>query len=378
MTPCLREPFDFTRFRSIVVTGPQRSGTHIAAEIIAADIGYTYVDDSEFGVINKAKFLWECHKERRVIHCPGMSRWIHEVPKGTLVVFMMRDLEDIHRSEARIKWNGRYMEQMNYGCASWDTAAEKYRFWREVQKPILGASCIEIEYESLKYHPLWVSKDRRSNFEWDQIDTKGTRKTIPIGSTMAEEYYADPYFQAELWLERVAGPPFPGFVEELKCVLEHMPYRPLNILDIGYGWGVSSAMWLTMIGDCQVTSIDPLDPGGYSNGMHVVSHLLPSCQKRWTFIKASAEEILPKMDTGQYDLVFLDSDHGGETSPWQIRAAWKCVTPGGILAGHDYFSCYDTVGMAVNDWAEKTGIEVRMERPYSREGVWWTEAKGEE
>ena len=94
--------FDFTRFRTIVVTGAQRSGTHVAALILAADTGYEYVDDSEFGVRNRAKFSWECRKPGKVIHCPGMSRWIHEVPDDVLVVFMTRDIDEIHASEKQI------------------------------------------------------------------------------------------------------------------------------------------------------------------------------------------------------------------------------------------------------------------------------------
>lgn len=372
------QAFDFTRFRTIVVCGAQRSGTHVCALILANDTGYDYVDDSEFGVRNRAKFMWECRKNNKVIHCPGMSRWIHEVPDDVLVVFMLRDLDEIHASEKRINWNGRFDEQDAYGFAGFDTAAEKLRFWRKYQKPILGERGIEIEYNSLKNHTLFVSKDRRKDFKWNQVDEDGTRKNIPNGSTMAEIYYIDPYISTLEWIDRVAAPPFAGFVEELKCVLNHMPYRPLDILDIGYGWGVSSAFWLTLIDDCHVTSIDPLSPGEYHSGMHVVSHLLPSCQERWTFFKDTAENMLPKLFPNKYDLIFLDSDHGGESTPIQIRDAWKLVREGGILAGHDYYSCYEDVGQAVGEWAVETGIEVRMDRPRSTEGVWWTEPKRSE
>lgn len=357
---------------TIVVTGPQRSGTHIAAKMIAADTGHDYVDDSEFGTFNKARFFWKCREKKKVIHCPGMARWIHEAP-GVFVVFMIRSVADIHASEKRVKWNDYGREQDNYGIVTENIAEEKYRFWKAVQKPIVQHRMAEVRYEDLAEHPLWVPKDKRSDFKWDQTAIDGESNTIPLAASMASPKYIDPYVETESWMDSVGAPFFFGFVEELKCVLEHMPYEPATVLDIGYGWGISSALWLTMFKNCRVTSIDPY-PAGHYAPEHVVDNLNQQCFDRWKFIKATAEEALPAMEE-QYDMVFLDSNHSKDSSLVQIELSWERVKPGGILAGHDFWSCFEAVGKAVTEWQYNTGVIVHMARPHSREGVWWTEAK---
>ena len=356
-----------TAYDTIVVTGPQRSGTHICAEMIAHDTGYDYVDDSEFGTFNRAKFRWMCKQKGKVIHAPGMSRWIHEIP-GIFIVWMVRSEKDILASEKRIKWNGLHRECENYGVLTQNIAQVKYQYWKRYQKPIVQYRMIEVRYEDLKEHPLWIPKERRKDFKWDQTTEDYSPSTVQV-----IDKYVDPYISTERWIDSVKAPHFFGFVEELKAVMEAQPYQPENILDIGYGWGISAALWLTVIEECKVTSIDPWPAGEYK-GSHVVDNLDDDCYQRWNFIQGTAEEILPNLKP-EYDMVFLDSDHGADTSPIQIREAWKLVKPGGMLAGHDYWSCFDTVGKAVDAWALENGIRVHMARPHSREGVWWTEPK---
>jgi hypothetical protein len=363
----------FAEHDTIVVTGPQRSGTHICAEMIAHDLGYQYVDDSEFGAFNRAWFNWMCKRKGVVIHAPGMARWIHEIPR-IFVVWTVRSFKEIHASEERINWSGIQREWEAYGVVTKKIAEVKSKYWHTVQSKILGKCCAEVKYNSLKGHGLWIPKEQRKNFKWDQTTEEYKPKTVNVHQLMAGKY-PDPYLSTEAWIDSVKAPHFFGFVEELKAVIEHMPYRPQKILGIGYERGISAALWLTMIDDSEVISVDPFSPGEYAKD-HVVDNLNDQCYQRWTFKKGTAEEILPGM-TEQFDMLFLDSDHGSDTSPMQIREAWKKVKPGGMLAGHDYWSRVDSVGVAVDEWAMETGIIVHMARPHSREGVWWTEPKGE-
>ena len=226
----------------------------------------------------------------------------------------------------------------------------------------------DLKVDDLAEHPLFRPKHERKGWKWDQTDDSGETLTKDVHKTMAGPY-PDPYIETEKWIDSVKGPPFFGLVEELKAVLEACPYRPQKILDIGYGWGMSCAFWLTLLEDCEVTSIDPYSPGQYAPD-HVVANLTDECQERWNFMLGTAEEILPTLEQ-EYDLVFLDSDHGADTSPGQIEESWKLVKPGGILAGHDYWSFPESVGDAVDAWAVDNNIPVRIARPHSREGVWW-------
>ena len=100
-------------YRVVLVTGPQRSGTRIAARMIAADSGLRYVDEDEFGVYNHKRLrAIIAQAEGVVIQCPAMCHMVHKVAaEDVLVVMMMRDVDDIVASEKRIDWTiGPYQE----------------------------------------------------------------------------------------------------------------------------------------------------------------------------------------------------------------------------------------------------------------------------
>ncbi len=70
----------------------------------------------------------------------------------------------------------------------------------------------------------------------------------------------------------------------------------------------------------------------------------------------------------QFDLVFLDGDHGYEAVSNDIRAWWPKIAPGGWIGGHDYRSDMD-VGVieAVEDWADEAMVDVHMGKNHT----WW-------
>src|SRR5579875_68345 len=65
----------------IVVTGPQRSGTRIAARMIAADTGHRFVDETEFLIKDEARF-------RALFRSPGGEAFVVQAPH------MLKDLVD--------------------------------------------------------------------------------------------------------------------------------------------------------------------------------------------------------------------------------------------------------------------------------------------
>ena len=182
----------FKRFRKhnvILVTGPQRSGTRITAKAIAQDTGHEYVDEKEFGN-SKAGLFHEIIEERVkiVVHCPAMAYRIHKV-KDVFVVFVKRNIEDIALSQERV---GGYYKKSHYKrylskCLPkelfdiWDIEGgilrrsisrvawpmTVYNFWETVQKPIMK-DATEVDYESLRNHPLWIDKAQRVDFKPEQ------------------------------------------------------------------------------------------------------------------------------------------------------------------------------------------------------------------
>lgn len=170
-----------SRYDKILVTGPQRSGTRIAAKMVAHDTSFEYVDEDMFGVreLNLFEQIMEWHQI--AVQCPTMSHCIHKYTDDeTLVVFMIRDVEDIIASERRIDWhNGPYFELMNYGYSSRQAvsfrrrgghvAPIKYAYWLTKQRRHIP-HYLELEYESLAAHPLWIPKEQRVNFTTKQTE----------------------------------------------------------------------------------------------------------------------------------------------------------------------------------------------------------------
>lgn len=164
----------------ILVTGPQRSGTRIAARIIAHDTGHAYVDEAEFEV-HRGSLFDGILKDRSqiVVHCPGMCYAIEKYSDDdTLIVMMIRPISDIIASEQRIGWkHGPYHEYERYGIdrlkARWERrhgrpiSQIKYDHWHSYQRDRIR-HYLELDYQSLSDHPLWVPKERRLNFAYNQ------------------------------------------------------------------------------------------------------------------------------------------------------------------------------------------------------------------
>jgi len=162
-------------YNQILVTGPQRSGTRIAAKMIAADTDYRYVDETEFGVHSHKKFRQLIGEELVVVQCPGMCHVIHNYStEDNLIVMMMRDVDDILASEQRIGWfYGIYDELLKYSIP-YDELHEyaktgrpvselKYEMWENEQYNRIFNYCL-LEYESLSEHSLWIPKALRADF----------------------------------------------------------------------------------------------------------------------------------------------------------------------------------------------------------------------
>jgi GT2 family glycosyltransferase len=168
-----QQPDQFAQFRgytSIVVTGPQRSGTRIHAKILAEELGYRYVDEEEFDYRNFSKCLAKM-TDKTVIQAPALASMAHMFPEDALIVYMRRPIDDIVASQNRIKWSPQSEAAERKMCPIEDqdqpVAALKYQYWDEVQAP----QCeyyINLPYGAFKEHPLWASPEKRWDFAWNQ------------------------------------------------------------------------------------------------------------------------------------------------------------------------------------------------------------------
>jgi hypothetical protein len=162
------------KYRAILVTGPQRSGTRICSKMIAHDTGYEWLQEGDVGAtfISAKSFL---SKNGVVVHGPMLSSVADLFDDDVLVVFMRRDIADIVASQDRILWsgpgNGEGWERKQYDAMDIDMPISevKYFIWDHLQRGRIKHT-MDIPYESLKRHPFWVQKHLRKNFEANQTE----------------------------------------------------------------------------------------------------------------------------------------------------------------------------------------------------------------
>jgi hypothetical protein len=149
--------------RTILVTGPQRSGTTIGARVIAQERRFTYVDEEEIRVGDVALARQVLSREGVVLQAPGLCHLAHTL--GVPVVVMRRRIEDIELSQQRIGWTCEHEELAKYGHFDQTRrgiAALKYHVWDSLQRH----QCVsfDLDYISLAKHPLWVEAENRKTF----------------------------------------------------------------------------------------------------------------------------------------------------------------------------------------------------------------------
>ena len=175
----------FKNCNSIVVVGPNRSGTTFTGKALANTLGWKYNDEILINVGNISELLL---KKNAVTQCPGLTYKIHElVDDDILVVFMVRDWSDILSSvwrKNKIRY-GRGLSDQIFMKTVWESSkkrygyAEKifnkyvdknsyfldaiYKMWKYYQKHQIK-NTVELNYESMSVHELWIDKSKRKNF----------------------------------------------------------------------------------------------------------------------------------------------------------------------------------------------------------------------
>jgi predicted O-linked N-acetylglucosamine transferase (SPINDLY family) len=147
----------------IIVTGPQRAGTTIAARILAVEMGYRFVPEEDVGVTDLVQLLEMYRVQQQfVVQGPGFCPYVHLLPGA--VVLMRRPLEEILHSQARIHWACEKAELGRYFATQGPIAQVKYDAWDRFQKPRLRERAFELDYHSLRGHSLWIEAEQRSTF----------------------------------------------------------------------------------------------------------------------------------------------------------------------------------------------------------------------
>lgn len=181
---------DFAGFSNIVVVGPQRSGTTFTAKVLAARLKFRYVDEIDFLINDAYLFKRQLKLSGSVIQAPGLTHLIHEmVGESTLVIYMRRASKDILKS---VRNKNGFLTHQIFSINQSKFLRRRYpldpcvrnilneidenelyidtmlKIWHSCQS-IRIKHQVELNYESLKFHPLWLDKKHRKGFHSKQV-----------------------------------------------------------------------------------------------------------------------------------------------------------------------------------------------------------------
>lgn len=157
------------QYGTVLVSGPHRSGTTIASEIISAETGLRLVREEDFGLSNEARLRAILAEGGVVVQAPFFSHALHYLP-CECVVMMMRSPDAIRASEARMRTEAgaktgggipRYRARAYHATGGPELV---YENWHEQKQRI--EHWIELDYEILKGHRLW--RHERGHFHYRQ------------------------------------------------------------------------------------------------------------------------------------------------------------------------------------------------------------------
>lgn len=146
-------------YRTVIVTGPHRSGTTIAAAMIAADTSKACYREESFAIrdITKAEKL--IRSNPGVYQGPYLLPWVPHLSRlpSVAVVYMDRSAEDVELSNQRLR--NRKISAPHFSKSQADA------LWGLIQPVTQNA--ITVNYSDLEGHPLFVRD--RSGFRHRQV-----------------------------------------------------------------------------------------------------------------------------------------------------------------------------------------------------------------
>ena len=195
-------PSLFKGYKNILIIGNPRSGTTFTGIALSKTLSLKYIDENDFQLRNASLLKKHLDKGDNIVQCPGFTHISHLLAdKDTLIVFMVRRWSDIVKSLYRIEgkisnwvysstlydyelYNRKYPGIRTNCIPFQDLEVEKYfkkyidkkgyaleipyKMWKYYQRDKIP-NWIQLDYESMKSHPMWVDKDKRQNTTRKQI-----------------------------------------------------------------------------------------------------------------------------------------------------------------------------------------------------------------
>jgi|TARA_R110001592_G_scaffold88735_2_gene261229 hypothetical protein len=215
LNPIQYNAVHFKGYPKVIIVGSQRSGTTFVSNALSKTLGFHHWDETDFNVKNVVQFQELLNRNYPqggvVMQAPGLTHIIHAlVDEDCLVVFMDRKWSDILKSVIRkngkvsswIKMNVLYESNKfhythgyskleNWSYNDVDLDAEKvyeekvdknsyyldvtYKMWKYYQRDRIQ-NYVELDYESMSNHGLWIPKKNRKDFNPKQFELQGKNK----------------------------------------------------------------------------------------------------------------------------------------------------------------------------------------------------------
>jgi hypothetical protein len=160
----------------IVFIGPQRSGSTFISHCTAKHFDIPHIDELEFDVYHlEWMFKIVENKESWVVHAPGLFadafKILNKFPDVTFAI-VKRDINEIIKSQTRIKWNGYYEKQKLFVLPDdvRPISTLKYAYWQRWKKYF--PSWVEYDYRDFELHPMWVPDEERGDFSSKQWEIR--------------------------------------------------------------------------------------------------------------------------------------------------------------------------------------------------------------
>ncbi len=158
--------FEFIEHRKVLIMGYPRCGSHICAVMVAHDTGLCYVHEDKWGK-RDPDGLWAYLEEHDgfVTPAPGIDDFTRFGARDdTFIVLVRRPAEEIRASSLRVKdgYAGKFTDQ-----EAMERTRNRYDYWNWCKKYI--RHYVEIDYDSLSDHFLWLPVAVRKTFTQVQV-----------------------------------------------------------------------------------------------------------------------------------------------------------------------------------------------------------------
>ena len=94
----------------------------------------------------------------------------------------------------------------------------------------------------------------------------------------------------------------------------------------------------------------------YVGSINILSQFNPT---RWTLLRSFSHRVLPYVSP-EVDFVYIDGLHSYESVKEDIHDWFPKLKSGGILCGHDYNATNPGTIQAVDEFAEESGLELKI------------------